>query len=105
MTVLPFLPLWVIPAVAAAAMEQQQGKCGAAGTGDVDHTVAAVLLSPAGTNKDAHPDQEADSQEVAASVILQEHGLGNDVSQDAIGGMIFIILYLSWIAVLLFFMS
>jgi len=60
-------PLWVVPAVAAAAMEQQRGKRGAAGTGDVDHTVAAVLLSPAGASKDAHPDQEADSQEVAAS--------------------------------------
>jgi hypothetical protein len=71
----------------------------------VDHTVVAMLLSPAGTNKDAHLDQEADSQKVVASVILQEHGLGNDVSQDAIGGMIFIILYLSWIAVLPFFMS
>jgi hypothetical protein len=61
----------------------------------MDHTVVAVLLSPTGTNKDAHPNQEVDSQEVAASVILQEHGLGTNVSQDAIGGMIFIILYLS----------
>jgi hypothetical protein len=37
----------------------------------MDHTVAAVLLSPAGINKDAHPDQEADSQEIAASVIYR----------------------------------
>jgi hypothetical protein len=57
--------------------------------------VAAVLLSPTSTDKDAHPNQEADSHEAAASVILQEHGLGTYVSQDAIGGMIFIILYLS----------
>jgi len=98
-------PLWVVPAVAVVAMEQQRGKRGAAGTGDMDHMVTAVLLFLVGTNKDAHPDQEADSQEVAASVILQEHGLGIDVSQDAIGGMIFIILYLSWIVVLPFFMS
>ncbi len=68
-------------------MEQQWGKRRAAGTGDMDHTVVAVLLSPAGTNKDAHPDQEADSQEVAANVILQEHDLGTNVSQDAIGGI------------------
>jgi hypothetical protein len=98
-------PLWVVHVVVAAAMEQQRGKRGAAEIGDMDITVAAVLLSPSGTNKNAHLDQEADSQEVAASVILQEHGLGTDVSQDAIGGMIFIILYLSWIAVLPFFMS
>jgi len=51
-------------------MEQQRGKREAAETGDMDHTVAAVLLSPTSTNKDAHPDQEVDSQEVAASVIL-----------------------------------
>jgi hypothetical protein len=86
-------------------MEQQRGKRGVAGTGDVDHVVAAVLLSPTGTDKDAHPNQEIDSQEATANVILQEHGLGTDVSQDAIGGMIFIFLYLSWIAVLPFFMS
>jgi hypothetical protein len=60
------------------------------------------------------------SQEAAASVVLQEHGLGTDVPlkhpdrpvssfaaklkfEDAIGGMIFIILYLSWIAVASFF--
>ncbi|CAK9209977.1 unnamed protein product [Sphagnum troendelagicum] len=79
-------PLWVVHVVVAAAMEQQRGKRGAAEIGDMDITVAAVLLSPSGTNKDAHLDQEADSQEVAASVILQEHGLGTDVSQDAIGG-------------------
>jgi hypothetical protein len=71
----------------------------------VDHVVVAVLLSPARTDKDAHPNQETDSQEAVASVVLQEHGLGTDVSQDAIGGMIFIILYLSWIVVLPFFMS
>ncbi len=74
-------------------------------TGDMDHAIVVVLLFPVGTYKDAHPNQEADSQEVAASVILQERGLATDVSQDAIGGMIFIILYLSWIAVLPFFMS
>ncbi len=68
-------------------MEQQRGKRRAAGTGDMDHTVVAVLLSPVGTNKDAHPDQEANSQEVAANVILQEHDLGTNVSQDAIGGI------------------
>lgn len=45
-------PLWVVPAVAAAAMEQQRGKGGPAGTGDVDHAVAEVLLSPALT---CHP--------------------------------------------------
>ncbi len=45
-------PLWFVPAVAAAAMEQQRGKGGAAGTGDVDHAVAEVLLSPALTS---HP--------------------------------------------------
>jgi len=73
-------PLWVIPTVAVVAMEQQRGKHGAAETGDVDHMVAPVLLSPASTNKDAHPNQEADSQEVVASVILHEHGLGIDVS-------------------------
>ncbi|CAM6079680.1 unnamed protein product [Sphagnum tenellum] len=67
-------------------MEQQRGQRGAARTGDVDHTIAAVLLSPAGTNKDGHPHQEADCQEVAASVILHKHGLGTDVSHDAIGG-------------------
>jgi hypothetical protein len=56
------------------------------------------------------------SQEVAASVVLQDHGLGTDVClkhldqpvssfaaklkfKDAIGGMIFIILYLSWITI------
>jgi hypothetical protein len=33
-------------------MEQQRGKGGAAGTGDVDHAVAEVLLSPALTS---HP--------------------------------------------------
>ncbi len=33
-------------------MEQQRGKGGAAGTGDVDHAVAEVLLSPALT---CHP--------------------------------------------------
>ncbi len=38
-------------------MEQQQGKRGATGIADMDHTVAAVLLSLAGINKDAHPDQ------------------------------------------------
>jgi hypothetical protein len=60
------------------------------------------------------------SQEAAASVVLQEHDLGTDVSlkhpdrpvssfaaklkfEDAISGMIFIILYLSWIAVASFF--
>ncbi len=53
--------LWVILVVAIAAMEQQRGKREAAGTGDVDHAVAAMLLSPTGTDKDAHPDQEADS--------------------------------------------
>ncbi len=73
-------PLWVVPDVVAAAMEQQRRKRRAAGTGDVDHTITTVLLSPTSTNKDAHPDQETDSQEVAASVILQEHGLGKDVS-------------------------
>ncbi len=60
------------------------------------------------------------SQEAAASVVLQAHGLGTDVSlkhrdrpvssfaaklkfEDAIGGMIFIILSLSWVAVASFF--
>jgi hypothetical protein len=62
------------------------------------------------------------SQEAATNVVLQEHGLGTDVSlkhldrpvssfitklkfEDAIGGMIFIVLYLSWIAIASFFMS
>jgi hypothetical protein len=56
------------------------------------------------------------SQEAVASVVLQEHGLGTNVSlkhpdrqvssfvaklklEDAIGGMIFIIFYLSWITI------
>ncbi len=60
------------------------------------------------------------SQEVVANVVLQEHGLSTDVSlkhlarpvssfatklkfEDAIGGMIFIVLYLSWIVVASFF--
>ncbi len=60
------------------------------------------------------------SREPVASFVLQEHGLGTDVSlkhpdrhvssfaaklkfEDAIGGMIFIVLYLSWIAVASFF--
>jgi hypothetical protein len=34
----------------------------------VDHAVAAVLLFPTSIDKDAHPDQEADSQEAAANV-------------------------------------
>ncbi len=105
MTIMPFLPLCccgLFGSFLLLLLLQWNNNKGSAGRPRLGMW---IILSPVGTNKDAHPDQEADSQEVAANVILQEHGLGNDVSQDAIGGMIFNILYLSWIAVLPFFMS